>query len=302
MAPLTAWLPARSSQDFDLIVKIVGPGTSVLLKEWAPIAKYLVDRGFAVMAQTGRSNGDMGAAVLAIRIAARPFFSMGHGCDVLVHLTDAVPDFRYFNLQPGSMLLWEVPAEPRLSPTLPEGVIAYPIPLVEFSTQCAEGLLGKGVAALGALLHFALRHQSIDLCDLGDMIRRRNALATDTAAPDHPDSAAATEQDEDGEADVGFVAWGAAQGVVRDAVALCRSFGLRVAGFYPKLIVPFPNDDMEAFAKTVGRVVLVESGETQGYWDRLRRGFSFEPTVLTPHPGTSLTLMDIFLREGLGAV
>lgn len=480
MAPLTAWLPARSSQDFDLIVKIAGPGASVLLKEWAPIAQFLVDRGFAVMAEAGRFNGDCGDFVLGIRIAARPFFSMGHGCDVLVHLTDAVPDFRRFNLQPGSVLLWEPPTEPRLSPTLPDGVIAYPIPLVELSTQCTEGLLGKGLASLGALLHLlgipeeafrrfasmvaapksftagwdfarralkkhdayslplptaegecsrrllspeqailaafsasscecgtqcdmelarfpaqwitrhirmagsivsvlesdrhpgvqayrgpqgkvmallrgndsaiatclagfksprvfvaadipdalklviaghdlirsglsdgvgiliedtiALRHQSVDLCDLGDMIRRRNVLAPGTAAPDHPDSVGRTEQDGDAEADVGFVAWGAAQGVVRDAVALCRSFGLRVAGFYPKLIVPFPNEEMESFAKTVGRVVLVESGQTQGYWDRLRRGFSFDPTVLTPHPGTSLTLMDIFLREGLGAV
>jgi pyruvate/2-oxoacid:ferredoxin oxidoreductase alpha subunit len=92
------------------------------------------------------------------------------------------------------------------------------------------------------------------------------------------------------------------QGVVRDAVALCRSFGLRVAGLYPKLIVPFSYEDMESFAKTVGRVVLVESGQTQGYWDRLRATFSFEPAVLSPQPGKSLTPMDIFLREGLGAL
>lgn len=32
MAPLTAWLPARSDQDFDLIVKILGPAASAALK------------------------------------------------------------------------------------------------------------------------------------------------------------------------------------------------------------------------------------------------------------------------------
>jgi len=110
------------------------------------------------------------------------------------------------------------------------------------------------------------------------------------------------EREGDAEADVGFVAWGAAQGVVRDAVALCRSFGIRVAGLYPKCIVPFSYEDMESFTKTVGQIVLVDSGHTQGYWDRLRSGFSFDPAVLTPLPGKSLTPMDIFLREGLGAV
>ena len=111
-----------------------------------------------------------------------------------------------------------------------------------------------------------------------------------------------SDRDGDAEADVGFVAWGAAQGVVRDAVALCRSFGLRVAGLYPKCIVPFAREDMESFANTVSRVVLVESGQTQGYWDRLRTAFSFQFAVLTPQAGQSLTPMDIFLRESLGAV
>jgi pyruvate/2-oxoacid:ferredoxin oxidoreductase alpha subunit len=101
---------------------------------------------------------------------------------------------------------------------------------------------------------------------------------------------------------VGFVAWGATQGVVRDTVALCRSFGLKVVGLYPKQIVPFRDEEIESFAETVGRVVLVESGQTPGYWDRLRAGFSFEAAMMTPQPGKALTPMDIFLREGLGSI
>jgi len=46
----------------------------------------------------------------------------------------------------------------------------------------------------------------------------------------------------------------------------------------------------------------VESGSTQGYWNRLRPGFSCDYTVLSPLPGESLSPMDIYLREGLGAV
>ena len=433
------------------------------------------------MAQSGRLNGNYGDFVLRLRIATQPFYSMGHGCDVLVHLGENIPDFWRFNLQPGSVLLWEPPAEPRLHPILPEGVIAYPIPLADLSAQYAEGLPGKGLAALGVLLHLlgipeeslrcfaplvtaprsfaagwdfarralkkhdayslpfpateeepsrmlltpeqaillgyavgscecqtacdrelaaspvqwtakhlsiagamvsvlesdehpgvqayrgpqgkvmallrgddssiatclngfkaprvfvaadipdalrllitghdlirsglcdgagvlieetvALRHQSVEIRSLVNMIRRRNAVVLDTATPYGPDSLGPmVERDGGAEADVGFVAWGAAQGVVRDAVALCRSFGLNVAGLYPKVIVPFPQEELEAFAKTVDHVVLVESSQTHGYGDRLRTACSFNPAVLTPLPGKSLTPMDIFLREGLGAV
>jgi hypothetical protein len=148
----------------------------------------------------------------------------------------------------------------------------------------------------------ALRHQSVEILSLAEMIRRRSADMPDTTMPRPPETVDAVEQDREREADVGFVAWGAAQGVVRDAVTLCRNFGLNVVGFYPKVIVPFPQEQLEAFARTVNRVVLVESNQLQGYEDRLRAACSFQPAVLRPLPGKSLTPMDIFLREGLGAV
>lgn len=481
MAPFTAWLPARPNQDFDLVVKLVGPGASLLLKEWTPIAHSLIERGFAVMAQSGRLNGNCGDFVLKIRIATRTFYSMGHGCDVLVYLGDNVPEFSRFSLQPGSVLLWEPPKELPLHLVLPEEIITYPIPLTDLSAQHSEGLSGRGFAALGVLLHLlgvpeeslqhltevlparrsfasgwdfarralkkhdayslplpatengpgrmiltpeqaimlgfavsscecrtmcdhellhstahwmakhsgmagamvsvlqsdshagvqayrgpqgrvmavlrgddsaiasclrgfdaprvfvaadipdalrllieghelirsglsdgvgvlieetvALRHQSVEIPSLVEMIRRRSAAIPDTTMPRQPETVdAMVEQDGDREADVGFVAWGAAQGVVRDAVTLCRSFGLNVVGFYPKVIVPFPQEQLEAFARTVNRVVLVESSQMQGYEDRLRAACSFQPAMLRPLPGKSLTPMDIFLREGLGAV
>ena len=480
MAPLTAWLPARANQDFDLIIKIVGPAASGLMKDWTPIAQSLIQQGFSVMAQRGRLNGEFGDCVLGIRIATRPFYSMGHGCDVLVHLSDTAPECRRFGLQPGSVLLWDPLSEPQLSPVLPEGVIAYAVPLKDICLQHGEGVPGKGLAALGVLFHLlgvsdeslrhctplfsapqsfaegvafarhdidkrdayslplaeaearcgimlspeeaillgyavsfcecrtacgaeliaspvrwtaehlsiagsmvsvlesdrhpgvqayrgpqgtvmallrgndsaiascltgykapyvfvaaditdALRlliaghdlirtglsdgvgiliedaitrcHQSVDICVLADMIRTGHLIVPSPAIrPGHAGTVLTSERDGEAEADVGLVAWGAAQGVVRDAVALCRSFGLRVAALYPKRIVPFQQEDIESFAKTVGRVVLVESGQTQGYWDRLRTAFSFAPAVLTPLPGKSLTPLDIFLREGLGAV
>ncbi len=481
MAPFTSWLPSHSTQDFDLVVKVVGQGASQLFTEWTPLAHILIDHGLTVMAQRQRLNGDSGDFVLHLRMAVQPFYSMGHGCDVLVHVGDHAPEFWRFDLQPGSVLLWEAPAERPLYPIVPEGVITYPLPLSDLSDPYGEGVSGKGLAALGVLLHLlgcpeealhrvtpllaaprsfaagiefarheiakrdvyclplpavdggqgrillapeqatmlgfalsfcecgtccdrellqspadwmsrhlgiaggmvsvleserqvgmqvfrgpqekvvallggddrammsclagfpasrmlvaadvtdvvkllieghdlirrglsggvavlvedvvAMRHQSVDLSALIEMVRPRGSDVLDavvTVQSDLPVTPA--DWDREGGADVGFVSWGADQGVVRDAVGLCRNFGLNVAGLYPKVLVPLPQEELEMFARTVKRVVLVESSRSQGYGERLREACSFQPALLTPLPGKSLTPMDIFLREGLGVV
>ena len=94
MAPFSAWLPAHPNQDFDLAVKIVGRSASGLIDELATIAQALTLHGCQVMAQSGRLNGGSGHLVLRLRIASRPFYSMGHGCDVVVYLDQDPPEFR----------------------------------------------------------------------------------------------------------------------------------------------------------------------------------------------------------------
>lgn len=475
MAPLTAWLPVRPYEDVDIIIKIVGSAASELVKDWVLIAQSLIQKGLSVITQQERLNGEF---VFDIRLATRPFHSMGHGCDVLVYLGHSVSDCRDFRLQPGSLLLWEPSPKKRRPPVLPDGVIAYPIPLTDLCLQSGEGLMGKGLAALGALLHLlgipettlcrwspslsapgsfaaghdyaryeiekrdayslplakatssramllsperaillgyavgacacrtackaelfdspgrwtakhldaagsmmsileneshpsvrvyrgpggnvlaalrgnevavtsclngvkaplvlvaadipdvfnliltghdlirnglsdgvgvlieddlASRRQSVDASTLADWISPRNSFGpeSDGFVQSHA-QATMIDREGDTKADVGFVAWGAAQGVVRDAVALCRNMGIRVAGLYPKQIEPFPLKAMEVFAECVGRVVLVESGQRQRYWSRIRRALSFQPVVLTPEPGHSFTPMDLLLQESLG--
>lgn len=473
MAPFTAWLPARPDQEVDLIVKIVGPTASVLVKDWAVIAQFLIQKGLSVILQSSRVDDDRSPFALTIRLATKPFSSMGSGCDVLVDLTGTDPEWRRKGLQPGSVLIWEPSPNEQAQRFLSQGVVAYPIPLKELSSRQGEGVHGRAFTALGVLLHLlgvsettlcrwapslsaprsftaghdyarqfvekrdvyalpsrsvaarrgmllsaekaillgfaenacenrnacatelmttpcqwvahhlnraqsivsvlesewhpgvqtyrapkgkvmvlsradasaigsclngfkashlfvaadiadaltltmlgqdliragisdgvgilvedtiALQQQTVEIRSLVEMIRRRRL--DDSCAPD--ESLALCERDGDGNAEVGYIAWGAAQGVVRDAVRLCRSVGLRVAGFYPKLIRPFQHQAMEAFTRTVDRVVLVEADAAQGYWDELHPGFSFEHSLLTPPAGQSLTPMDIFLREGLG--
>jgi hypothetical protein len=474
MAPFTAWLPPRSNQDMDLILKIMGASASTLVKDWAMIAQSFIRKGLWVMTQSDRLNNERGTFVLTIRLATKPFYSLGSGCDILVDLTNTNPKCQRFRLQPGSVLIWEPSPDEQTHRVLSQGVVAYPIPLKELAGRQDEGFHGKAFVALGVLLHLlgvsestlcrwtpslsaprsftaghdyarqyvekrdvyalpslsadprcgmflsaekaillgfaanacenrnaceselmtnpwhwvahhldraqskvsmlqsdwhpgmqvyrgpggkvmvlsradasaigsclkrftashvfvaadiadalrltilghdlihtgacdrvaivvedaiALRQQTVEVRSVVDMIRRRcnaeGCVRDEGLAP--------CERDGDSDADVGYVAWGAAQGVVRDAVEVCRSFGLRVAGFYPKAIRPFQHQAMEAFAKTVDRVVLVDSDPALGYWVKLQTGFSFEYSLLTPPPGQSLTPMDIFLREGLGA-
>lgn len=432
------------------------------------------------MTQKSRLNGKYSEGVLDIRLATRAFYSMGHGCDVLVYLGETVPDCWRFGLQPGSLLLWDPSSHPRSHLMLPRGVVAYPVPFKILSIRNREELDGKGFAALGALLHLlgisedtlhqwaasvsaprsfasgvafardeiekrdaysipsvrpdgrsrlllsceqaillgyavsqcqcrtgcdtelvtaparwiahhlslagsmvtllesdgypgtqvyrgpqgkvlallrgnnsaiasclkafrsptifvaadipdiirlvktghhlirngmsdgvgvliedslVSRQESIDTSTLADWIRARNSSEVESDVFVQSDAQTMmVEREGNAEAAIGFVAWGTAQGVVRDAVALCRSFGLNVAALYPKRIVPFHRDDIESFARTLGRVVIVESGGTQSYWNRLRPPFSCDYATLTPPQDQALTPMDIFLREGLGSV
>jgi len=479
MAPFSAWLPARPNQDFDLTVKIVGRSASGLIDELEPIAQALTLHGCQVMVQTGRLNGGSGHLVLRLRIASCPFYSMGHGCDVVVYLDQDPPEFGQFGLQSGSVLVWEPPEQLGLHPLLPDGIIAYPVPLRELNAQSSQDTCGKGFVAMGVLAYllgfseevrrvllqslsasrlfdsgyqFASRSlvkhdiYSLPLAACGDariVLSPENAVKLGFAAshcesgtncagelersptqwigrhlamadkmlsvmhseqfPDvqayrgphgkvfalfrgndaailsslngcsdprifvaadavdalrllvvghrliqtnragvvgvvveealtarlesvgvgalaaarsgetadaadgfdgaEEDGTATMRAEREGEddAEVGFIAWGTTQGVVRDALTLCRNLGMSVAALYPKQIVPLPVAQLESFAGTVKRVVVVESGQTRTHADRIEGACSFRPSVVMPDKGTTLTAMDLFMREDLGA-
>nr|MBI3611940.1 2-oxoacid:acceptor oxidoreductase family protein [Nitrospirota bacterium] len=109
------------------------------------------------------------------------------------------------------------------------------------------------------------------------------------------------EWDRDPGATIGYVAWGAAQGVVREAVTLCRSFGLNVSALYPNVLWPAPTRELEAFAETVEHVIIVEPDRAGRYTRFIRNWTSLPAVTVMPEPGRALTPMDIFMREGLGA-
>ena len=115
-----------------------------------------------------------------------------------------------------------------------------------------------------------------------------------------PDWLCRAERGGDADADVGFVTWGASQGVVREAVAFCRSFGLKVAALYPKILRPLPVADLRAFSVTVKRLIVVEPDRAMPYTRLIAAETALRLSSIVPEPGQPLTPMDIFLREDLG--
>jgi hypothetical protein len=110
-----------------------------------------------------------------------------------------------------------------------------------------------------------------------------------------------SEWDLDLDAEVGYVAWGAAQGVVRDAISLCRRFGLKVAALYPKMLEPLPVKDLRVFAASSKQVVVVEPDQQGRYTDLVKSATGHKPATIRPAEGNRITPMDLFMREDLGA-
>ena len=75
----------------------------------------------------------------------------------------------------------------------------------------------------------------------------------------------------DPQPEIALIGFGSTYGAVREAVDLARAEGLSVGAFYPRVLGPFPADQVERFAANARRVVVVEVNFT-GQLARLVRG------------------------------
>ena len=88
-----------------------------------------------------------------------------------------------------------------------------------------------------------------------DAIAKKYPLCT-RIGPDNPD--------------LGILCWGASLGVVQEAVDRLTARGVRVAAFAPRILMPLPAQEIEAFAKSCGELLIIELSFAGQFYKYLR--------------------------------
>ncbi len=105
------------------------------------------------------------------------------------------------------------------------------------------------------------------------------------------------EVDGDGDADLGIIAWGSTIGVVREAVERMRAEGVKVKGFYPKLMWPMPVDQYEAFGATCKKILVPEVNYQGQLAHFIRAETSLKPISYPICGGLPFTPADIVKKS-----
>lgn len=98
-------------------------------------------------------------------------------------------------------------------------------------------------------------------------------------------------------ADIGFISWGTTQGAVREAMQRFRQIGLPAAALYPKLLWPLPVKALEAFAASVGKVMVVEANRQGQLAALIRAQTKIRPGLIHLCTGVPISPWEIFGRE-----
>jgi 2-oxoglutarate ferredoxin oxidoreductase subunit alpha len=71
-------------------------------------------------------------------------------------------------------------------------------------------------------------------------------------------------------ADVGILCWGSTTGAVREAIDRLTADGIKVAAFVPRLLVPLPVAEIEAFIADCKEIVVTELSFSKQFHQYLR--------------------------------
>ncbi len=66
----------------------------------------------------------------------------------------------------------------------------------------------------------------------------------------------------DGDLEIGIISWGSTIGTARESIEILRKQGLRVGGFFPRLLYPFNTAALKAFSDRCKRLVSLEMNYT----------------------------------------
>lgn len=152
MAPFTAWLPAQSNAQTDLILRIAGEGIAGLTAGLHAFEQALAEQGFEVLVEQGRLSGMHTHSIVGLRVSSDGLTSMGHGCDVFACLDEDLLRCGKVGLQRGSVFLGEPEtlSKFRTAGAL-DGLITYEVPFRALCQRLGDCFSGKGLVALGVL-------------------------------------------------------------------------------------------------------------------------------------------------------
>ncbi len=104
-----------------------------------------------------------------------------------------------------------------------------------------------------------------------------------------------TPMERDGEEgdELGIISWGMTQSVTREAVARLRAAGHKVSALYPKMLWPMPQKQIEAFAASVGKVVVAEANYQGQFADLIKMRTSVEPIKFNSYRGEPMIPREI---------
>jgi len=127
-----------------------------------------------------------------------------------------------------------------------DGISPMADPGTHGATHIATGLEHN---ELGLPNYTAVNHEAMQAKRFGKL---KGVIADFEAAEVDGDD------DDEMKAAIGIIAWGSTIGIVREAIQRLRDAGLRIKGFYPKLLWPLPAEQFEAFGATCDLVLLPE--------------------------------------------
>ncbi|MRR49483.1 MAG: 2-oxoacid:acceptor oxidoreductase subunit alpha [Rhodocyclaceae bacterium] len=135
----------------DLIIRIAGEGGEGIISAGDMITQACARAGLDVYTfKTFPAEIKGGYAMYQVRASSQRLFNQGDSFDVLCAFNGEAYDLNHARIKPGTVLVYDSPGD--FEPDIPEGVVAYPIPMTVTAKEM-KSPRAKNMVALGALSH-----------------------------------------------------------------------------------------------------------------------------------------------------
>jgi len=133
----------------DLIIRIAGEGGEGIISAGDMITQACARAGLDVYTfKTFPAEIKGGYAMYQVRASSQRLFNQGDSFDALCAFNGEAYDLNHARVKPGTVLVYDSPGD--FEPDLPEGVVAYPIPMTVTAKEM-KSPRAKNMVALGAL-------------------------------------------------------------------------------------------------------------------------------------------------------